>query len=112
MSVPEECRPVAQAFLDEKAYLASIGKELDEDGKKGGKKGGKKELSENQSYILSVIAEDVKITIPVLARKTGISERTLSRELKILREEFNVLTREGGRKDGRWVITNDSDRNK
>lgn len=108
MSVPEECRPVAQAFLDEKAYLASIGKELDEDGKKGGKK----ELSENQSYILSVIAEDVKITIPVLARKTGISERTLSRELKILREEFNVLTREGGRKDGRWVITNDSDRNK
>lgn len=102
--------PIHQAFLDEKAYLASIGKELDEDGKKGGKKGGKKELSENQSYILSVIAEDVKITIPVLARKTGISERTLSRELKILREEFNVLTREGGRKDGRWVITNDSDR--
>ncbi|MDD6890913.1 MAG: hypothetical protein PUD47_02305 [Bacteroidales bacterium] len=47
-----------------------------------------------------------------MARKTSISERTLSRELKILREEFNVLTREGGRKDGRWVITNDSDRKK
>src|SRR5574344_1554261 len=30
---------IHQAFVDEKAYLASIGKELDEGGKKNGKKG-------------------------------------------------------------------------
>ena len=89
--------PIHQAFVDEKAYLASIGKELDD--------GGKKELSDIQLTILSLIENNDKITIPVLARKTGTSERTLSRELKIMREELKVLTREGGRKDGRWVIT-------
>ena len=30
--------PYHQAFVDEKAYLVSIGKELDKDGKKEGKK--------------------------------------------------------------------------
>ena len=93
--------PIHQAFVDEKAYLASIGKELDD----GGKKDDKKELSDIQLTILSLIENNDKITIPVLARKTGTSERTLSRELKIMREELKVLTREGGRKDGRWVIT-------
>ena len=93
--------PIHRAFVDEKAYLASIGKELDE--------GGKKELSDIQLAILSIIENNDKITIPVLARKTGTSERTLSRELKIMREELKVLTREGGRKDGRWVITNKND---
>ena len=69
------------------------------------KKDDKKELSDIQLTILSLIENNDKITIPVLARKTGTSERTLSRELKIMREELKVLTREGGRKDGRWVIT-------
>ena len=31
--------PIHQAFVDEKAYLTSIGKELDEGGKKDGKQG-------------------------------------------------------------------------
>ena len=97
--------PIHQAFVDEKAYLASIGKELDDRGKKDDKKDDKKELSDIQLTILSLIENNDKITIPVLARKTGTSERTLSRELKIMREELKVLTREGGRKDGRWVIT-------
>ena len=97
--------PIHQAFVDEKAYLASIGKELDDGGKKDDKKDDKKELSDIQLTILSLIENNDKITIPVLARKTGTSERTLSRELKIMREELKVLTRECGRKDGRWVIT-------
>lgn len=100
--------PIHQAFVDEKAYLASLGKELDDDGKedfgKDGKKGGKKELTDIQQNIMSLIEQDDKITIPVLARKAKTSERTISRELKILREELNMLSREGGRKEGRWVI--------
>ena len=108
--------PIHQAFVDERAYLASKGKELDEenkgnfgkdgkkDGKKGDKKGDKKELTDIQQSIVSLIGVNGKITIPVLARKTKTSERTISRELKILREELNVLSREGGRKEGRWVI--------
>lgn len=104
--------PIHQAFVDERAYLASKGKELDDesnsnflkDDTKDGKKGGKKELTDIQQSIISWIGIDDKITIPVLARKTKTSERTISRELKILREELNVLSREGGRKEGRWVI--------
>ena len=104
--------PIHQAFVDERAYLASKGKELDEENKgdfgkdcmKDGKKGDKKELTDIQQSIVSWIGIDDKITIPVLARKTKTSERTISRELKILREELNVLSREGGRKEGRWVI--------
>lgn len=104
--------PIHQAFVDERAYLASKGKELDEENKgdfgkdcmKDGKKGDKKELTDIQQSIVSLIGANDKITIPVLARKTKTSERTISRELKILREELNVLSREGGRKEGRWVI--------
>ena len=43
-------------------------------------------------------------TIADLARKTGLSARKISSELKALREDFHVLKREGGRKDGHWVI--------
>lgn len=100
--------PIHQAFVDEKAYLASLGKELDDGSKddfgKDGKKDGKKELTDIQHTIISLIEQDDKITIPVLARKAKTSERTISRELKILREEVNMLFREGGRKEGRWVI--------
>lgn len=45
-----------------------------------------------------------KTTIPDLARKTGLSARKISNELKALREDFHILKREGGRKDGYWII--------
>lgn len=84
------------------------GKELDEENKedflKDDTKDGKKELTDIQQSIVSWIGIDDKITIPVLARKTKTSERTISRELKFLREELKVLSREGGRKEGHWVI--------
>lgn len=58
--------PIHRAFVDEKAYLASIGKELDEGGKKDDKKGNDlpkdfpkdctkdctKQLTERQSIII------------------------------------------------------------
>lgn len=73
--------PIHQAFVDEKAYLASLGKELDDGSKddfgKDGKKDGKKELTDIQHTIISLIEQDDKITIPVLARKAKTSERTI-----------------------------------
>ena len=102
--------PIHQAFVDEKAYLASIGKELDEGGKKDGKKSNDfpkdctKQLTERQSIIVNNILLSATITIPEIARKTGVSERTVKTDIADLQAK-GILTREGGRKDGRWVIT-------
>lgn len=74
------------------------------DGKKDDKKDDKKEPSDNQCIILNIIRMNDKITIPEMARKTSLSERTISRELKSLRDDLGLLIRVGGRKDGHWVI--------
>lgn len=66
----------------------------------------KKELSDLQKLILDMLSEDSKTTIPELAGKMGMSARKVSQELKSLREEFQVLKREGGRKNGYWVVCN------
>ena len=70
------------------------------------KKECKKELSDIQTLILKILSGDNKTTIPDLARKTGLSARKISNELKALREDFHILKREGGRKDGYWIIDN------
>ena len=54
--------------------------------------------------LLKKISRGKKTTIADLARKTGLSARKISSELKALRDDFHVLKREGGRKDGHWVI--------
>ena len=71
------------------------------------KKECKKELSELQMLIMGALSENAKLTIPELARKMGISARKISQELKSLQEEFQVLKREGGRKNGYWVVLNE-----
>lgn len=38
-----------------------------------------------------------------MAQKITVSEKTIKRELAILQEK-GVLTREDGRKEGKWVI--------
>ena len=42
-------------------------------------------------------------TIQEITQKVKVSEKTIKRELPTLQEK-GTLTREGGRKDGRWVI--------
>ena len=56
--------------------------------------------------MLDILSEDSKMIISELAGKMGMSARKVSQELKSLREEFQVLKREGGRKNGYWVICN------
>lgn len=74
-------------------------------GIKDGIKGGVKELTERQTVILNLIRQDETITSSVLTQKAGISQRTLMRELATLQEK-GFLAREGGRKEGKWVIIN------
>ena len=45
-----------------------------------------------------------KMTIPELARKTGKSVSKINREIRILRDDFHVMKRVRGLKDGYWVI--------
>ena len=64
----------------------------------------KKEFTDIQRVLISFISENDKITISEMARKTALSESTISREIKRLRVDHKILNREGGRKNGHWVI--------
>ena len=63
-----------------------------------------KNLSDIQKVIVSSVLDNNKMTIPELARKTGKSVSKINREIRILRDDFHVMKRVGGRKDGYWVI--------
>lgn len=99
--------PIHQAFVDEKVYLASKGKELDEENNgnflKDCTKDCTKEVSDRQLLIVEKMLLSATITVPEIARKIGVSERTIKSDIADLQAK-GILTREGGRKDGRWVI--------
>lgn len=66
-------------------------------------------LSERQADILMRIAEDDTLTSQKIAQKTGVSQRTILKDLTTL-QGIGILVREGGRKDGRWVIVTDNEK--
>ena len=74
------------------------------DDKKSDKKDNRKELTDIQRVIVSLFLKNDMITIPELARKAGVSESKISREIKKLRSDLEILKRDGGRKNGHWVI--------
>lgn len=97
--------PIHQAFIDEYAYIVSIGKELD----KGTDfpKDLEKQLSERQVYILSLIRDDRTISSEKISEKISqkkpVTARTIKSDIAKLKA-LGILARVGGRKDGRWVI--------
>ncbi len=66
-----------------------------------------KELTDRQKFILNLLREDCTLSTPritqKIAQKESISERTIKRDLAAL-HEMGILFREGGRKNGYWVI--------
>jgi len=70
-----------------------------------------KELPERQRFVLEIIKLDPYISAKVIAEqitekdsgRTKVTSRTIQRDLANL-QKIGILTREGGRKDGRWVI--------
>ena len=65
-----------------------------------------KEISERQMIILGLIRENKNLTIPEMSLKTNVTERTIKRDIATL-QELGIISREGGRKDGSWIIKQD-----
>jgi ATP-dependent DNA helicase RecG len=66
-----------------------------------------KELSERQCIILGMIIEDAFVTISEMSLKTGVATRTIIRDIEEL-QAMGILVREGGRKEGHWMIINNN----
>ncbi len=62
-----------------------------------------KELTERQKAIINELSKDVSATLPELSLKTSIKYATLRREMNFLQKE-GFIARDGGRKEGRWII--------
>ena len=62
-----------------------------------------KKLSERQELIINLIRQNPLVTIPEMSLKIGVVSRTIKRDIKDLQSE-GIIAREGGRKEGRWVI--------
>ena len=62
-----------------------------------------KELTERQTVILKLIQENPTLSASEMSQKTGMTTRTIQRDLADLQKK-GILVREGGRKDGRWVV--------
>lgn len=102
---PDECLMTLVLEGGEENVGKNVGKDVgkEQNGPKDGIKDGTKELTERQLLILGLIEGDGTITTHDLTQKTGLSQRTLLRELAALQEQ-GALVREGGRKGGRWVV--------
>ena len=62
-----------------------------------------KEVSERQRLMLQEINANDTITIQEMTQKIKVSEKTIKREIALL-QGMGALMREGGRKEGRWVV--------
>ncbi len=62
-----------------------------------------KELTDRQKFILEMIAKNALVTIPEMSLKTGVTLRTIKRDIEDLQSR-GIIIREGGRKAGHWVI--------
>lgn len=70
-----------------------------------------KELTERQRFIVELISEDPSLSAKAISEKisekasekTSVSDRTIENDIAQLKQR-GILTREGGRKEGRWVI--------
>lgn len=84
------------------------------DAEKGFVKDFVKELSERQLVILDFIAKDPSISAKAISEKIsektsekGITDRTIQSDIAKLKQ-MGILLRKGGRKDGYWIIKEDS----
>ena len=74
-----------------------------------------KELSEKQKVIIEMIIADPFLSAKAISEKIsektsekiGVTARTIENDLAQLKK-LGILTREGGRKEGKWIIMTES----
>ena len=64
-----------------------------------------KETTERQEIILNMISKESTLSANEISQILGTNSRTIQRDLAAL-HEMGILFREGGRKNGYWVIKN------
>ena len=99
----ENQSPAAEFNVNLVTAFSVIVREPKDDDAANVRKDDPKELSERQALIIGLIKDNDLITIQQMTQKTNVSEKTIKRELATLQEK-GILTREGGRKEGKWVI--------
>ena len=62
-----------------------------------------KKLTERQKDILSLLSSDGTLTIEVMSKRLGISEKTIYRELSLLKAN-GPIERKGSKTKGEWVV--------
>lgn len=67
-----------------------------------------KNLSASQKTILEMALENANVTTTEMAKRLGIDRRNVQEHIKKL-HGLGLLRREGGRKNGRWVVMLDID---
>ena len=90
--------------------IADIANKDNHDPKDGPKKN-PKELTDRQKMIIEMIIADPFLSAKAISEKMsekmsekeGTNERTIERDLAKLKK-MGILTREGGRKEGKWII--------
>ena len=73
------------------------------EGQKEGQKAGQKELSPRQLEIIHLLENTPDATMPEIAEVMAITYRTVRRDMEYL-QKSGIISREGGRKEGRWII--------
>lgn len=73
------------------------------EGQKAGQKAGQKELSPRQLEIIHLLENTPDATMPEIAEVMAITYRTVRRDMEYL-QKSGIISREGGRKEGRWII--------
>ena len=73
-------------------------------GQKDGQKDGQKELSSRQLEIIHLLEKTPGATMPQIAEAMAITYRTVRRDMEYL-QKSGIISREGGRKEGRWIIS-------
>ena len=71
-------------------------------GKTSGK--GRESVGKTSSKIIEVCLENPSITIPEMAQRIAVTERSIQRNIRNL-QRVGLLKRAGGRKEGHWEVT-------
>lgn len=98
----EECQSGFKATIQRENFVKLQGLNVDND-PKDDPKDDPKELTERQKDIIAILQKNNRATREEMTQKLSVSDATVKRELADM-QKMGILIREGGRKDGHWVI--------